>query len=147
MFEWHGWAVIVASPGTADDEATDARQDIAEAAIQRLFDGRPPVVNEVADCRQANGQMHVWLAGCHNHPSPAPYELFEQIGHLAPGSYGVLYSIEHGVEARWSRRLLSRGAVRVEADQDLSPHVPVVEDAEPAPGQRPRPMDNDPRDR
>jgi hypothetical protein len=134
MFEWHGWAVIVASPEAADDKAAEARQDNVESAIQGLLDVQPSVFNEVVDCRRANGQMHVWLAGCHNHPSPEPYDLFEQIAELAPGSYGLRYSIEHGVQAGWSRRVLARGAVRVEADESLSPHIPVVEDPEPAPG-------------
>jgi hypothetical protein len=96
--------------------------------MQGFLDAQPQVHNEVLDWRLVNGDMHVWIAGGHNHPSSTPHSLFQTLGELAPGSYGVLYSIDHDLDAGWVRRVLRRGSVHVEPDQSLSPHIGLVED-------------------
>ena len=134
VFEWHGWAVVVASPGVEDDEDADNRSTGILSAVQEYLNGQAPVVDEVLDWRWQNGQMHVWVAGCHNHPTMEPHDVLTRIGLLAPGSYGVLHSIYHGVDRDWSRRVLRRGAVQLEVEETLSPHVGEVEDPEPGAG-------------
>ena len=121
MFEWHGWAVIVASTSAADDDVADTRSRQILADVQGFLDARPQVHNEVLDWQLVNGDMHVWIAGGHNHPSSTPHSLFQTLGELAPGSYGVLYSIDHDLDAGWVRRVLRRGSVHVEPDQSLPP--------------------------
>ncbi|MFI7065065.1 Imm7 family immunity protein [Kribbella sp. NPDC050124] len=127
MYEWHGWATIVASPGTEDDEAADARQRAAEAEVGDLV-AAAGAVNETVDLRRANGSLHLWLAGAHNHRDDGVVELFAKVAQLAPGSYGVLYALEHGVDPGWHRWVMRRGKVTGEADSSLSPHVGSVED-------------------
>jgi hypothetical protein len=64
-----------------------------------------------------------------------PHDVLTRIGLLAPGSYGVLHSIHHGVDHHWLRRVLRRGSVLIEVEETLSPHVGEVEDPEPDAGQ------------
>jgi hypothetical protein len=132
-FEWHGWIRVVASPLADDDEVTDAAA-VVVSSVQDYLDALEPVDNEVLEWRHHNGAMHVWMAGCHNHPSPEPFTLFEHIGRMAPGSYGVLHSLDHdqlGDSPDWTRRVLRRGEVHIEVEGTLSPHIGAVEDPEP----------------
>lgn len=131
MFEWHGWAVVVASPGAEDDEDADDRSTEILAAVQAYLDGQATVPNELLDWRIQNGQMHVWMTGCHNHPTMTPYDVLTHIGLLAPGSYGLLHSIHHGIDDNWSRQVLRRGSVNADIEQTLSPHIGAVEDPSP----------------
>jgi hypothetical protein len=85
-FEWHGWAVVVASPGVEDDEEADIRSTNVLVAVQEYLNGQTPDVNEVLDWRWQNGQMHVWIGGCHNHPTTKPQDVLTRIGHLAPAA-------------------------------------------------------------
>lgn len=125
MYEWHGWATVLASPSQEDD---DAQQHKAEEQVRRLLADAGGVANETVDTRVANGMLHVWLAGSHNHSDDTVLDLFRSIARLAPGSYGVLYALEHGVDNDWQRWVMRRGTVAFEADTSLSPHVGVVED-------------------
>jgi hypothetical protein len=58
VFEWHGWATIVASPG-AEDAAAEAQQRDAEAQVARVIAGAAGVANETLDFRSANGSVHI----------------------------------------------------------------------------------------
>jgi hypothetical protein len=128
VFEWHGWATIVASPGAADDAAAEARQRDAEARVARVIAAAAGVANETLDLRPANGSVHVWLAGWHNHRDEAVIGLFRSIAQAAPGSYGVMYVLDDDVSDTWDRLVMRRGTVSREADTSLSPHIPAAED-------------------
>ena len=128
VFEWHGWATIVARPGTEDDEAAEARQRDAEAEVARVIAGAAGVANETLDLRSANGSVHVWLAGSHNHRDETVTGLFRLIAEAAPGSYGVMYVLDDDVSYTWERLVMRRGTVSREVDTSLSPHIGVVED-------------------
>jgi hypothetical protein len=54
--------------------------------------------------------------------------VFSEVARIAPGSYGVLYALEHGVDDSWERWVMRRGTVKREADTSLSPHRGSVED-------------------
>ena len=133
MFEWHGWATIVASPGAEDDAAAEARQRDAEALVARVIEGAAGVANETLDVRSANGSVHIWMAGSHNHRDETVTGLFRSIAEAAPGSYGVMYVLDDEVNCTWERLVMRRGAVSREADTSLSPHIGIVEDP-PGPG-------------
>jgi hypothetical protein len=75
-------------PGAGDDAAAEARQRDAEARVARVIAGAAGVANETLDVRSANGRIHVWLAGSHNHRDEAVIGLFRSIAEAAPGSYG-----------------------------------------------------------
>jgi hypothetical protein len=58
VFQWHGWATVVASPGVEYDAAAEAHQLDAEARVARLIAGVAGVANETVDLRSANGNVH-----------------------------------------------------------------------------------------
>jgi hypothetical protein len=128
VFEWHGWATIVASPGAEDDAAAEANQRDAEARVARVIAGAAGVANETLDLRSANGRIHVWLAGSHNHRDETVTEVFRSIAEAAPGSYGVMYVLDDDASCTWERLAMRRGTVSREVDTSLSPHIGVVED-------------------
>jgi hypothetical protein len=130
VFEWHGWATIVASPGAEDDAAAEAHQPCRdeEARVARVIAGAAGVANETLDVRSANGSVHVWLAGSHNHRDETVIGLFRSIAEAAPGSYGVMYVLDDDVSDTWERWVMRRGTVSREVDTSLSPHLGVVED-------------------
>jgi hypothetical protein len=128
VLEWHGWATIVASPGAEDDPAAEAHQRDAEARVARVIAGAAGVANETLDLRSANGSVHLWLAGSHNHRDEVVTELFRSIAKAAPGSYGVMYVFDDDVGYAWERLVMRRGTVGREVDTSLSPHIGIVED-------------------
>ena len=128
VFEWHGWATIVASPGAEDDAAAEANQRAAEARVARVIAGAAGVANETLDLRSANGSVHLWLAGSHNHRDETVTALFRSIAKAAPGSYGVMYVLDDDLSYTWERLVMRRGTVSREVDTSLSPHIGVVED-------------------
>ncbi|MQA78070.1 MAG: hypothetical protein GEV10_06265 [Streptosporangiales bacterium] len=125
MFEWHGWATIRTTPEVVDFE--DSATGDTVQAVARLVEGAQGIVNETVDLRWANGDLHLWVAGAHNHEGPRQLELYQAVAQAAPGSYGVLYTFDHDDE-HWKRYVMRRGDVRLEVDESLSPHVPMVED-------------------
>lgn len=131
VFEWHGWATVLASSGTEDDLAAEEDQRSAGRCVAALIDEAVGVHNETADVRKANGSTHVWLAGSHNHRDDRVVELFEAIAQSAPGSYGVMYVLDDDIGSIGERWVMRRGQIIHEADASLSPHVGVVEDPEP----------------
>jgi hypothetical protein len=129
MFEWHGWASIVGSPSIDDGPEAEHLDAEAKQAIRELIDAHPARSNEVTDLRSANGELHLWLSGAHNHRvGDHPTALFAAIAAAAPGSYGVLYAIDFDRDNIWERWVMRRGQVTREVDDSLSPHIPVVED-------------------
>lgn len=125
MFEWHGWATIRTTPEVMTFEY-GATGDTVQA-VTRLVEEAQGVVNETIDLRWANGDLHLWFAGAHNRENPRVLGLYGSVASAAPGSYGVLHTFDHDDE-HWTRYVMRRGAVRREADESLSPHVPMVED-------------------
>jgi hypothetical protein len=131
MFEWHGWATVRASAGTKDDQAAEEEQRAAEGRVAALINEVAGADNETVDVRNANGSIHVWLAGSHNHRDDRVVELFRTVAETAPGSYGVMYVLDDDSTSNWQRWVMRRGHITQEADTSLSPHVGLVEDPEP----------------
>jgi hypothetical protein len=119
----------VASSGAEDDAAAETRQRDAEAQVARLLADAAGVANETLDFRSANGSVHVWLGGSHNHRDKAVTELFRSIAMAAPGSYGVMYVLDDDDCYTWERLVMRRGTVSREIDMSLSPHIGAVQDA------------------
>jgi Immunity protein 7 len=111
-------------------EAGDDVADELAASLARSLSESAGIANETVDLRVANGQFHLWLAGFHNHLDPTIVRLYKAIAATAPGSYGILYTRDDDVSNSWDRWVMRRGEVHREQDQDLSPHVGLVEDAE-----------------
>src|SRR6202030_1087160 len=49
VFEWHGWATIVASPGAGDDAAAEAHQRATDARVARVIAGAAGVGERLVD--------------------------------------------------------------------------------------------------
>jgi pectin methylesterase-like acyl-CoA thioesterase len=74
----------MASPGTEDDAAAEVRQRDAEARAARAIAHAAGVFNETLDLRSANGSIHLWLAGSHNHRDETVIGLSRSIAQIAP---------------------------------------------------------------
>jgi hypothetical protein len=127
MFEYHGWIMLRSTAEAVDDDPPLRLDEIQD------------LVNELAghgliDLRPINGEYHVHVGGLPNHrgtQGSAVIDLFVKVGHLAPGSYGLLYVYddedpEHELKFRVFR--LVRGTVTEHADHLLSPVIPTLED-------------------
>lgn len=126
MYEWHGWATFESTPAVVD--FGDPGEADALRAVHRLVEDAQGIDNETVDIRYANGMLHLWLAGSHNHYAPRPHSLYRAFAEAAPGSYGVLYAMDHDAGEQWVRYVMRRGHVYEETDTSLSPHVPLAED-------------------
>ena len=84
------------------------------------------------DLRYMNGEPFIHLGGFSNHRmTPDVVELFEHVGVIAPGSYGLLHVRDdedpgHENEVRVLR--LVRGMVTQHTEALLSPCTPTLED-------------------
>ncbi|MFF2773943.1 Imm7 family immunity protein [Streptomyces sp. NPDC058052] len=127
MFEYHGW-VTIRETATVDDD---------DARLRRIVDGLRLRIAGMADpylldLRWMNGEPFLHLGGNANHRSSAEVlRLFEHVGAVAPGSYGLLHVRDdedpgHENEVRVFR--LARGAVTQHTETLLSPCVPELED-------------------
>lgn len=98
--------------------------------VRRLLAESDSAFNQVADLRYANGGWRVWLAGRRNHHGPTIVELFRAIARTGPGSYGILYTFDDEASEGWDRWIMRRGNVHKSRDEDLTPHVGMVEEHE-----------------
>ena len=137
MFEWHGWATIRFTPENRDIENEDVLQDAAVESVRTYAQQHwPHTVNELVDVRPMNGEWLLWTEGHHNHKGgsgDALQALFRHIAEVAPGSYGLLYTLddEELVDPGLPYvrvYVLALGAFTERRDPFLSPFVPVVED-------------------
>ncbi|WP_211748064.1 Imm7 family immunity protein [Paenibacillus sp. Marseille-Q4541] len=130
MYQYHGWAVILESTG--DEERNEREEIIIETAKKYIEDLQPNV--DVLDIKAINGQYHLWMTGLWNRePSSKfnPVGIMENIGMIAPGSYGMLYVFndEHSKHSNeFIVYVLARGSVKEKKDPFLSPLIPVVTD-------------------
>ncbi|GAA2641537.1 Imm7 family immunity protein [Nonomuraea recticatena] len=132
MFEYHGWVTIRETAGVEDDRDGRLERQVEEvrACLAELRD------YGLVDLRWMNGTPFVHLAGQPNRDGgwgEVLIALFERVGRIAPGSYGLLHVWDdegsHPNEFRVFR--LVRGQVSEHADPLLSPVIPTVEDPSP----------------
>ena len=127
MFEYHGWITLRSTAEAVDDEPPLRLKE-----IQDLVNGLAG--HGLTDLRQINGEHYIHLGGFTNHRGPQGAQvigLFAKVGHLAPGSYGLLYvhdDEDPGYELEFRVFRLVRGTVTEHADQHLSPVIPALED-------------------
>jgi hypothetical protein len=141
MYSAHGWATIWPSfknDDSVDDlleqERLEALRDQIAAHIQHggleRTEGR---MNPFAEIRTLNNEMHLWLSGNNNHAQwhEAIVDLFHYIASVAPGAYGLLYTMNDEDAAHPNQFrvwVLARGALVERGDPFLSPYFPTVED-------------------
>jgi hypothetical protein len=127
MFEYHGWITIRDS--AAEDEDNSRLAEIFESLQQRI---QQIAIPYLLDIRWMNGEPFLHMGGFSNHrTSPEILDLFNHVGAIAPGSYGLLHIRDdedraHFNEVRVVR--LARGNVTQHTEPLLSPCIPTLED-------------------
>ncbi|XVV09022.1 Imm7 family immunity protein [Actinoplanes sp. CA-131856] len=132
MFEYHGWITLRATAA-----ATDAADDFEAEHLPGIVDTLRAHLAAVdspylADLRYMNGQAFLHVGGFSNHRAdPDVNDLFRYVSEIAPGSYGLLHTLDdeapgHENEVRVLR--LVRGELSAHREPLLSPVVPALED-------------------
>jgi len=127
MFEFHGWANIIANGDDDVDtmtlEALVAELRLRWAPLAESCNGRFEIVEGV------NGQAHLLLTGFHNHRDPRIRELFDWIAANQPHSYGILHvwDDESTDSNAFISHAVARGRVTSVVDSQLSPCIPKLE--------------------
>lgn len=119
---------LAATPEVDDVDEIALRLDEIRRLLEEFGD------YGLVDLRPPNGTYFVHIAGMPNHRGghgTASIQLLRDIGRAAPGSYGLLYTLddEHPVHDNEFRVYRSaRGEVTEHADPFLSPAIPTIED-------------------
>jgi hypothetical protein len=127
MFEYHGWISISETTCEAEDNPELLESLITQIArvVRQLQDDFSKV-----ELFTKNGSHYLRLDGDRDHTQYWVLQLFEKVGELAKGSYGLLYvrddeDLEYANEFQVWR--MARGRVSREKDPFLSPCIPVLE--------------------
>ncbi|MDA2808971.1 Imm7 family immunity protein [Nocardiopsis suaedae] len=127
MFEFHGW-IAIQGP---DEERADGPDGERLRRLVASASGGSSLV----DLRWINGQPFLHVGGLLNRRSTEAdevFDLFERVGSVAPGSYGLLYyhdDEENGEEGNTFHVLaMRRGRLTRESDDHLTPVIPRLED-------------------
>jgi hypothetical protein len=130
MFEYHAWLTIHSSPGDEAEEDLQAAVSAAERELQPVQGGTTDI-----SLRWVNGMAQLHMSGFLNHRSSEGQqviEVFERIGQIAPGSYGVLFARDDedpdGHQNEFQILVMRRGSILAVPDRLLSPYIPIVED-------------------
>jgi hypothetical protein len=128
MYEFHGWITV---RETYENRDTDDNviKNIVEKINNHISQINWP--HGVLGIRPINVEYYIWMVGASNHQPTGQYdpvEFFKYIANIAPGSYGLLYVIDHNKEDNKFRvYALSRGQLSEYEDPFLSPYIPKVE--------------------
>ncbi len=128
MFEYHGWIMV---RDTTGEEGEDEQIDTIYSLLQKRIESYAWDIG-LLDIRWINLYPHICVAGLNNHKSgygSDVFDLFSYVAKIAPGSYGLLYTMDDEIgENKFRVYVLARGKIEEQADPFLSPFVPVVED-------------------
>lgn len=130
MYEFHGWATIQESPAEADAGQLDMIIQKIQLKITEFAWG-----SGLLSLNAANGSYYLHVGGFTNRKGTEAAEivaLYQLIGEIAPGSYGLLYTRDdenlEGYDNEFRVQVLARGQLQEQRDAFLSPCVPVIED-------------------
>ena len=129
MLELHGWVVIRDTPDYEDK----LMKEIIEKIVRELrtYD----LDEEHMILKVMNGEYFININAVSNRETQEISDIkriFEYIGRISTGSYGIMYLRNdediNGKNNEFEVYILSRGNVRIEQDNFLSPCVPIIED-------------------
>lgn len=130
MIELHGWVTIRETYiATFKEDNEDIFIDKIRKEIENLSWFKPQM-------KVLNGEWFLEFTIFANRKNPQTeeaFKLFNKIGELAEGSYGLIYLYDDeadGRENQFQVFSLSRGSIKEFSDSYLSPIVPTIEDAE-----------------
>ena len=132
MFEYQGWASILASYYENDEAEDFFEKYIAKDLIERFK--KISNHNLESNIRCINGQLRCWFIGFSNR-CPQEWreflEFFHLLAEVAPGSYGIMSCRDDENVKRYNEFqvfLLKKGHVVEATDTFLSPCVPEIEE-------------------
>ena len=131
MLELHGWVTIRETYKVAFDE--EDHEDIVIEKIKNEIDRLSWFKPQI---KALNGEWFMEFTIYANRPNAQTqevFQLYEKIGELAEGSYGLIYLHDDEDEGKWNEfqvYALSRGLVKEFRDTFLSPIIPIIEDKE-----------------
>lgn len=126
MFEYHAWVTIREGSKEGEDDSILLEKNIAEIEIAlKEHEGLGRI-----ELFFQNGSAYVRMDGDHNHYHAYALDVFTKIGHIAKGSYGLLY-INDDEHSEFNNEFqvwrMTKGNVVKMKDQFLSPCNPVLE--------------------
>ena len=130
MIELHGWVTIRETYKVTFEEDNDnIFIDKIKKEIENLSWFKPQI-------KALNGEWFLEFTIFANRKNPETEEVFQlynRIGELAEGSYGLIYLYDdeaEGKENQFQVFSLSKGSIKEFSDSYLSPVIPTIEDAE-----------------
>lgn len=134
MIELHGWLTI--RPTYMDeDRYPEIDEDRIYNEVEKLV--KTLSLETLSKVNWKNGNCHLDVSYFSNHENMETKEIleaFEDIAHLAPGSYGLIYYWNdenygsNDYENEFRVLVIKRGTCEWKADPFLSPCIPVIED-------------------
>ena len=128
MVEVHGWITLRETYKVVDDDNIEALLKLINNEIEKIE--YPQIQINVN-----NGNYYIEFSVYTNHMSGEIHDLialFETVGKIAEGSYGLLYLLNDEDKEKYNNFVvhrLARGTVEIYPDTLLSPVIPNVEDA------------------
>ena len=130
MIELHGWITIRETyKATFKEDTEDIFIDRIKEEIKKLSWFKPQI-------KALNGEWFLEFtifANRRNSQSEEVFKLYNAIGEMAEGSYGLIYLHDDeadGKENQFQVFVLSQGSVKEFSDSYLSPIIPTIEDME-----------------
>lgn len=134
MIELHGWLTI--RPTYLDeDNHPEIDEDRIYKEVEDLVESLK--FGALEKVKWKNGTCHINISYYSNHENPETEEIlkaFDDIAHLAPGSYGLVYYWNdenydaNDYENAFRVLVIKRGTCEWKDDFFLSPCIPVIED-------------------
>ncbi len=130
MIELHGWVTIRETYKVTFEEDNEGTFiEMIKKEIKNLSWFKPQI-------KILNGEWFLEFtifANRKNSQTEEVFKLYNRIGELAEGSYGLIYLYDDedvGKENQFQVFSLSKGSIKEFRDSYLSPIVPTIEDAE-----------------
>lgn len=130
MIELHGWVTIRKTyKVTFEEDYDNIFIDKIKKEIENLLWFKPQI-------KALNGEWFLEFTIFANRKNPETEEVFQlynRIGELAEGSYGLIYLYDdeaEGKENQFQVFSLSKGSIKEFSDSYLSPVIPTIGDAE-----------------
>ncbi|MCS1350882.1 immunity 7 family protein [Mechercharimyces sp. CAU 1602] len=135
MYEFHGWVTLQLTSGDEDDDELERAVHLIKMRMKELKWG-----NDLLKLGIVNGYYYLHTVGMRNRAplkkletDISPIEFFRYVATTTPGSYGLLYIIDHqsledptGTETQVY--VMKRGSLNQQVDPFFKPFIPVVED-------------------
>lgn len=130
MIELHGWVTIRETYKADFDE-----EENIDLLVKKIQDNIKKLSWFKPEIKAQNGEYFIELSLYTNRMNPQTLEvleLYQNIGKIAEGSYGLIYLYNdedmNGKENQFQVFSLARGIVKENTDPFLSPIIPTIED-------------------